>query len=321
MYELRVLSGLHRGAALPLIGQQWIIGNEEHSDLTLNDGGIQAKHCQLSLVEDGWFLETIQGTIADSEGHQVERVENFALNTTFLISGVWITIVDAETPWPVDPEVAKVTHPSMVPSKKSYSGIGVIVGFISAAAIVTTGAWAALTPEPVSHTRGTVTASEEAVNSDASSPLKIHSQVESNQKTDPLEPALPRLETVAELRYQLQKMLEERELDQRLGVQESQNYVTLVGEIDRSQNQRLERMLNRFNQKFETPHAVERSITIRKPSLPFKIKQITSGPLGSIITKEGKRLFVGDELNGIRLVAIQSDKVVFKGTKTFEIAW
>lgn len=37
MFELRVLSGLHQGAALPLIGEQWLIGADAEHDLALYD--------------------------------------------------------------------------------------------------------------------------------------------------------------------------------------------------------------------------------------------------------------------------------------------
>ncbi|ADZ90352.1 FHA domain-containing protein [Marinomonas mediterranea] len=319
MYELRVLSGLHRGAALPLIGQQWIIGNEDHADLTLKDDGIQNQHCQLSFIEDSWSLEPIQGHVSDSEGHVIERAEGFSLNTNFLLYGVWITVVDANTPWPVDPEIEKANLLSSKP--RNHSGIGIVFGFISTAAIVATGAWAALTPEPVNRAAMNSVSSSTSLETYDTPTSTTQVSADSPQTLIADEPDQTKLLTVAELQYQLQRMLEERELDSQLGIQQSANQVTLVGELDRAQNQRLERMLNRFHQDYDTPHSIERNIDIRKPSLPFHIKQITSGPLGSIITKDGKRLFIGDELNGIRLVAIHTDKVVFKGNKTFEIAW
>ena len=33
MYELRVLDGLHQGAALPLFGEQWSLGANADADL------------------------------------------------------------------------------------------------------------------------------------------------------------------------------------------------------------------------------------------------------------------------------------------------
>jgi hypothetical protein len=44
MFELRVMSGLHQGAALPLIGDRWVVGAQEDSDLVLYDPGILTQH-------------------------------------------------------------------------------------------------------------------------------------------------------------------------------------------------------------------------------------------------------------------------------------
>ncbi|SQA96503.1 type III secretion apparatus protein, YscD/HrpQ family [Cedecea neteri] len=61
MYELRVLNGLHEGAALPLSGECWQLGNAADSDLQLNDGGIKASHAQLSRSAEGWLLTPMEG--------------------------------------------------------------------------------------------------------------------------------------------------------------------------------------------------------------------------------------------------------------------
>ena len=56
MYELRVLSGLHQGTALPLIGEQWSIGADEEADLALFEPGLEDGALTLQRVEESWVL-------------------------------------------------------------------------------------------------------------------------------------------------------------------------------------------------------------------------------------------------------------------------
>jgi len=55
--------------------------------------------------------------------------------------------------------------------------------------------------------------------------------------------------------------------------------------------------------------------------LPFKILQIVGGPNGHVVLDQGRRLFVGDEVEGLRLVLIDNTKVVFDGVQRFEVRW
>src|SRR3546814_6141191 len=65
MFELRVLSGLHRGAALPLVGEQWVVGAAEDADLALYDPRICGRHMGLRQVQGQWLLELLEGTVCD----------------------------------------------------------------------------------------------------------------------------------------------------------------------------------------------------------------------------------------------------------------
>ncbi|MFL6608935.1 MAG: FHA domain-containing protein, partial [Pseudomonas sp.] len=68
MFELRVLSGLHRGAALPLVGEQWVVGAAEDADLALYDPGICGRHAAVSLVQGQWLLASLEGVVCNGQG-------------------------------------------------------------------------------------------------------------------------------------------------------------------------------------------------------------------------------------------------------------
>lgn len=98
MFELRVLTGLHRGAALPLYGNAWRIGAADDADLVLYDPGIAPYHGQLEKSADGWALSAQDGTVCNAEGHAVEQIDALPPGTPFSLGQIWLCIVAAETP-------------------------------------------------------------------------------------------------------------------------------------------------------------------------------------------------------------------------------
>lgn len=296
MYELRVLTGLHRGAALPLIGEQWTLGADENADLVLLDPTIKPQHCRLEWQQDGWALTGLQGKITDIEGHRTDNIPMVRLNTTFALNGTWLTIVEADTPWPSDDEDTAVTPapaPAAPPAKKR-SALPFFLGFLSAATIVATSTWAALSPKP---------------------PPAL------DPETIETEAGEPSLASSSEVEQQLRKMLVDRELGNRVHLEVKDQRIVLTGALAADERARVNRMLERFQQRFRTPLLVENQVSSLSTSLPFEIAQITSGTMGSITTQDGKRLFIGDELDGLRLVAIDDHKVVFKGKQDYEVTW
>lgn len=98
MFELRVLTGLHRGAALPLCGNAWRIGAADDADLVLYDPGIAPYHGQLEKTADGWALSAQDGALCNAEGHTVEQIDALPPGTPFALGQIWLCIVAADTP-------------------------------------------------------------------------------------------------------------------------------------------------------------------------------------------------------------------------------
>ena len=57
------------------------------------------------------------------------------------------------------------------------------------------------------------------------------------------------------------------------------------------------------------------------PLLPFSIVQISLARLPNVLTSDGRRLFLGDEVAGVRLVGISEHQVVFEGDRRIEVSW
>ncbi len=292
MYELRVLTGLHRGAALPLIGNQWLIGADKRSDLTLMDPGVKPMHCQLLLKGNKFCLRSRRGTVINNEGHQVPAIENIQAGESFALNGTWLTLEETSAPWPENPVAPIASGAPQNKRKLSASFWGVSF----AAALATTGALASLESEP------------------QAAPAKVEN-IKLQKKTKIM------LNTPNEVKLTLVDMLRERELDTQISVREGPERVYLSGEIPRAKLAMVKRMLNRLHYSFDVQIPIENQVSEKVNKLPFKIVQIISGRLAHVVTDDGSRLFVGDELDGIRLVAIEKNQITFDGTQKFEVKW
>jgi len=124
-----------------------------------------------------------------------------------------------------------------------------------------------------------------------------------------------------EVRQQLLKMLGERELGHRISLQVINGQVTLSGDVSRDEVELVSRMLSRFGEQFDTSVPVLSRVSEHSSVLPFKILQIVGGPNGHVVLDQGSRLFVGDEVEGLRLVMIDNTKVVFDGVQRIEVRW
>jgi type III secretion protein D len=136
-------------------------------------------------------------------------------------------------------------------------------------------------------------------------------------------PVVHKLELASpfEVRQQLLKMLNERELSQRVDLQVINGQVALSGDVTQDDVDLVARMLSRFGEQFDSSVPVISRVRVRDGTLPFRIVQIVGGPNGHVVLEEGSRLFVGDEVEGLRLVLIDNGKVVFDGAQRYEVRW
>ncbi|NMX92693.1 MULTISPECIES: FHA domain-containing protein [unclassified Pseudomonas] len=301
MFELRVLDGSRQGAALPLFGGQWSIGAHPDADLSLYDEGIAERHVLLRCIEQHWSVQAQEGLVRASDGQLLAQIADLALGVPFSLGNIRLCVTLADQPWPqaspAEP-IAPVARPvnEAVPAlvlssisgaqqKRLISLVVVIAAIIMVVGLTTTG-------------------EHEAQASLMAAP---------SQKNE--------LGSAYEVRQQLLKMLNERELGNRIRLQVINGQVTLEGEVAQEEMGLVSRMLNRFGEQFDTSVPVISRVKERSTVLPFKILQIVGGPNGHVVLDEGNRLFVGDEVDGLRLVLIDNTKVVFDGLQRYEVRW
>lgn len=299
MFELRVLDGLHQGAALPLFGQQWSIGAHAEADLVLSDPGIAERHAHLRLLDSNWSVQSEAGLLRDAMGQLSAQIASLAPNVTFSVGTVRLCVSLAEESWPQAPvhsavtvlqssEPARTIKLSSIPPSQQKR----LISLVLAVTVIFLIVGMASTGEP-----------------EAQASLKPP-VVQKQELASPFE-----------VRQQLLKMLNERELNQRVSLQVINGQVTLGGDVSPDDVELVARMLSRFGEQFDSSVPVISRVRVSDGVLPFKILQIVGGPNGHVVLEEGSRLFVGDEVDGLRLVLIDNSKVVFEGAQRYEVRW
>ncbi|KTC44327.1 type III secretion protein [Pseudomonas fluorescens ABAC62] len=299
MFELRVLDGLHQGAALPLFGEQWSIGAHGDADLVLSDPGIAERHARLRLIEANWSVQAEAGLLHGAEGQVLAQIARLLLNGVFSVGGVRLCVSPANEPWPQPAAPAPVAPPvfNEPPRRLTLSTISNsqqkrLVSLVLAITVIFIVVGIASTGNPEAKA--------------SLMPPVVHKQV---------------LASPFEVRQHLLKMLNERELSQRVSLQLINGQVALDGDVSQDEVALVSRMLSRFGEQYDSAVPVISRVRARDASLPFKIVQIVGGPNGHVVLEEGSRLFVGDEVDGLRLVLIDNSKVVFDGVQRHEVRW
>ena len=295
MFELRVLDGQRQGAALPLFGEQWSIGAHADADLVLNDPGIAEQHARLRFVDANWSVQAEAQLLRAADGNALAQIASLALNAPFSVGTVRLCVALADQPWPQAPAPApsadepvralKLSSISQTQQKRLISLVLVVAVILMLVGIASTGereAQASLMP----------------------------SQVQKHELASPFE-----------VRQQLLKMLSERELSQRVSLQVINGQLALNGDVSQEDVELVARMLSRFGEQFDSAVPVISRVRLRDGALPFRIVQIVGGPNGHVVLEEGNRLFVGDEVDGLRLILIDNSKVVFDGVQRYEVRW
>ena len=289
LFELRVLSGLHEGAALPLFGECWSIGAHQDADLELYDPGVAARHARLHGMAGRWTVQAQEGLLQDDAGTVRAQIADLAPGRAFAIGGIRLCVADTQSAWLDEPAdaVAQPGAPVTAGSKSKWlaPGILALVPILMALAWQPMGTAPALAPQP--------------------SPA-------SNKR---------QLATTAQVHQQLLKMLIERDLGNTVRLQVAADRITLGGEVGQDSLALVSRMLERFEVQFETPVAIVNQVQQTSTVLPFRIVQIIGGPKAHVVLADGRRLFFGDEVQGLRLTAIDNRRVLFEGRQRHEVNW
>ncbi|MDX5626661.1 MULTISPECIES: FHA domain-containing protein [unclassified Brenneria] len=311
MFELRVLTGLHRGAALPLSGSAWRIGADDDADLTLYDPGISARHALLEKQENGWLLSALDGDLCDTEGHSVTQIPDLTPGTPFALHHIWLCVVAADTPWDSEeterPDAGSPAgQDDIPPPTQEQQPVAAAAATVAPARLPL---WAKSCYLLLSLLLATMVGGWLLQESVAMPPAP------------PPQDTRRQLNTMTQLEHTLRTLLRERELTDAVKLASTHTLVTLTGQLTPQEQKKLERMLIQFHQRYNTALTVDNRTQIKSAQLPFQIVQVTSGPRANVVTADGRRLFVGDEVEQLRLVSIDDHQIVFGGQQQIKVNW
>ncbi|MDR3431845.1 MAG: FHA domain-containing protein [Rouxiella aceris] len=294
MIELRVLSGLHQGAALPLYGSSWTIGNSEENDLYLSDPQISASHCRLLYEHNAWWIQPAEGEVSRNNGESITMPEQLLLGHYFYVGDLALCLDAAENLW--DYKIQTVEKSAISPDpqrqametennrpKKSKTTLSLLV-------IVALALFFAL-----------------------NSLLITNENVAASQKMIPNN----KIDTEDKLR----KQLRDQGLTLRVIVEKTENELIVKGNLSKEEFSIVQRIINKIQQAKDPRYQIKNETHIYQPELPFKIVQISLGSSPNIVTDTGQRIFIGDEIAGLRLMTITDTQVEFAGDESIKVNW
>lgn len=129
-----------------------------------------------------------------------------------------------------------------------------------------------------------------------------------------------RLTSADAVRHQLGTMLSDRLLTD-VSVEETAEGLVLNGDLKEESLLVYQRMLQRFKDRYESPVTVFDNVASTRSALPFVVVQIMTGPHAHLVTADGRRIYVGDEVDGLRLTRIDNQRLQFDGNRHIEVNW
>jgi type III secretion protein D len=347
MHEMRILNGYLRGATVPLTGQSCIIGADEDADVVLRDPGIAARHASLVLAPQGWSLEALDGLLLNAEDNQKRDFLDLQIDDFARLGPIWLTVTEEDSLWrdpppePVDAPVEVSQYPAHADGDEGDEDEE--AGAVQEAGAPATDANAApgqdaLRPTSArtrrNHRLMLLPLSLAAIFSAAAAyaitrhyPSSIEESLAPNERLLPPvsmapadQPGATKM-TPEQLRAAFRKRLAEVDLLKRFNLQLEDRYWVLQAALDEEESERFQRMLGSFVHTHDIDFPVKVKIGNAESMLPFRIQQVISGSNASIVTDDGRRLYIGDEYRGVVLAAIDSTQVSFTGRHNINVRW
>ncbi|QGZ42133.1 type III secretion protein D [Pseudoduganella flava] len=337
-FELRVLSGLHRGASLPVDEQPQLIGASDDADVVLVDPGIAQRHAMLRLESGGWSLLAMDGAVKGARHDAAEDQHVLPPGAAARVGNVWVTVSEGDAPWqdpppdppagsaPDEPQEQQDQEETEEEAAQQEEGPAV-----DDDALVDTPAEAAPEPEPAPMAAAKPRRRTRMVLLPAALGvmlLAVGTYAYSSRTAPPapaqvavVKPVPPKPPTPEALRQAFRQRLAEVDLLRRFDLQLDDRAWTLRAALDDEETARFKRILAAF----VATHKIEFPIDVRiggpDAMLPFRVTQVITGANASIVTDDGQRLYPGDDYRGVKLVAIDGNRLRFNGERAIEVKW
>lgn len=314
--ELRILSGLHRGATLPLGGERYVIGASDDADVVLLDPGVAERHATLRHDGEHWLLAALEGSVHSPASDAVLEEHALVPGGSLRIGAVWVGVSAAGTPWIDAPPLSAAAAASPGPAAPQ------------------TGPDAIEAPPAVQPRQrrrrafflpalaGTVLAGVASLALSARPDPAAAPAVAAAAPEAPVAPeAAPEPPNPAALGQAFRKRLADVDMLRRFDLQLEERSWRMKGALDEEETLRFRRILAEFVKTNHIDFPIDVQLGGADSLLPFQIQQLVTGNQASIVTSDGQRLYPGDEYKGVRLTAIDGNRISFAGREPIEVRW
>ena len=98
--ELRVLIGPQAGSCLSLAIGDYALGTSDDCEIILTGPRLEAVHARLSFDGDQILIVPVDGKVCDAQGNEIQDTFPLSLGMPVDLGGIWISIDNADAPWP-----------------------------------------------------------------------------------------------------------------------------------------------------------------------------------------------------------------------------
>ncbi|MDQ0083801.1 type III secretion protein D [Variovorax boronicumulans] len=309
--ELRILSGIHRGAAMSLIDEPVALGCHPDCDVVLLDAGIQALHLRVVQRDAKWWAEPVDGASCKlANGQNLGVAVAIEPKLALCAADVWIAFASIDAPWDPPPE--------SIASKPEE-------------AAVTTSASARLPGQAAPAKRhrpmrlALLIAALMAAGGLAAGALMLDADASRLRAAETVAVAAlqkpPMRRSADQLRSDALGMLRDRQLEAVVQITTRAGYLFMEGELTSQERERFEESLLAMQRQFGATTEIEAKLTPLSAALPFGIQQVLMGRDSRIVLTNGREMYEGDLVAGFRLVAVRPGKLLFMGKRKVEISW
>lgn len=123
------------------------------------------------------------------------------------------------------------------------------------------------------------------------------------------------------LQAAFRKRMKDADLLQRFDFDLTDSAWSMRAHLDDEEGARFERILKAFVVEHKITFPISAKVGSAESMLPFQIRQIVTGNNAGIVTGDGDRVYVGDELLGVKLVAVVDNHLTFMGKRKIEVIW
>lgn len=302
--RIKAKSGLHAGATWTLSNGVVALGANTHSDVFLCDPDIP--NTLVSLKKNGrkYVVESLHDEVRVSSADRV-LLPSHTLTVDFRQVQLEIDVLNMSSDWfaSLRDAMNHRFHQGVQLFRnvglKAFAGLVFLITFLLTVMIVFYG------------TTGGEKVEASVLKHAAAKGQTVQQQLKQQQGDQMAIAAASELDQVAhELKIQ------------DLNVQVNRNRVQLSAALSRVQAVGVERALGRIARDYGQAIQINAKVQLTPEQRlvdQIQVEQVVLGQRPVVVLSDGSRLYVGGRYHGVRLVAVDKDKLVFKGNVAYEV--